>query len=55
MTRAAFQQIESLILRFDPTDSIRQSMQHDALDRYGEVVDVRFRLVAEGSKLELAL
>lgn len=25
-------------------------MQHDALDRYGEVVDVRFRLVAEGSK-----
>ena len=50
MTRAALQEVESLIVRFDPPDSYRQMMQHDALERYGDVADIRFRLVSEGGK-----
>jgi hypothetical protein len=50
MAGAALQQIESLILRFDSTDSYHQMMKHDALERYGDVIDVRFRLLTEGSK-----
>jgi hypothetical protein len=47
MTRAALQRVESLIVGFDPRDSYHE-MKHDALARYGDMIDVRFRLLSEG-------
>ena len=48
MTRAALQRVESLIVGFDPRDSYHEMMKHDALTRYGDMIDVRFRLLSEG-------
>jgi hypothetical protein len=49
LTRASMQQIESLILRFKPTDDYHKTIQHDALDRFGDLVNVRFRLLTEAT------
>jgi hypothetical protein len=46
MTRAALQQVESLIIQFDPPDSYHEMMKRDVLARYSDVIDVRFRLLA---------
>jgi hypothetical protein len=48
MTRAALQQVESLITQFDAPDSYHEMMKRDALARYNDVIDVRFRLLSEG-------
>ena len=48
MTRAALQQVESLIIHFDPPDSYHEMMKRDVLARYSDVIDVRFRLLSEG-------
>ncbi len=50
LTRAALQQIEAVIVRLEPPDVYHESVKHDALARYGDVADIRFRLVAEGSR-----
>ncbi len=47
-TRAALQQVESLIVQLNPPDSYHETMKHDALAHYGDVIDVRFRLLNEG-------
>lgn len=49
MTRAALQQIEASIQRLEPADPYHQTIRHDALERYNDVVDFRFRALTEGS------
>ncbi len=50
MTRAALQQVEALILRLDPPDVYHTTMKHDALERYQDVADLRFRVIAEADR-----
>jgi hypothetical protein len=47
MGRASAQQIELQILHLQPADDYHKTMQHDALEQYGTLVNVRFDLLTE--------
>ncbi len=50
LTRAALQQIGASILMLRPPDAYHATMKHDALERFNDVVDLRFRALTEGNK-----